>query len=235
MEQSRQNGKSAAANDNDRDAAGGHIAVLDRHPLFRQGLCRLLDDDGLDCREIASFDDLVAHLEAGNHPGLVLFDLWSTGPADSMSQNYLRINCIRSRYPRQSTLVVSDVENPAVVDCCMALGVSGYVRKSQQAREIRAAVRTVLAGDTYVPPGHRSGEQFGDVLPLAGRLRCLTGQESRVLMMICDGMFNQEIAHGLGLTEATVKAHVSRLLRKLSVPNRTNAVVMVERLASAAV
>lgn len=211
------------------------IALLEHHPMLRRHLCERLAAEGLMCREIPSFNDLMTELRSNRRPRLVIFDLWWGGPRQSASQKYLRINCFRSRFPSQRTLVLSEVETPSVAECCLELGVSGYVGKHQPWEEVREAVNTVLAGGRYAPPGSRQylGKEYAK--SLADRLRCLTAQESRVLMMICDGMFNQQIAQGLGLTEATVKAHVSRVLRKLSVPNRTNAVVMVERLASAAV
>ncbi len=207
------------------------IIVLDRHPLFSQGLCAALSAEDLGCTEASSFDHLVALLDGGSKPDLVLSDLWQSGPSNTVCHNYLRINCLRSRFPKQRLAIVSEIDEPAVVRSCVALGVSGCLLKSQTAVQMAKAVRTVLAGRTYVPPGYEAEIQSGRILPFADRLRCLTGQESRVLMLICDGLFNQQIADALGLTEATVKAHVSKVLRKLSVPNRTNAVVMIGRLA----
>jgi DNA-binding NarL/FixJ family response regulator len=208
-----------------------YFLVLDRHPLFRKGLCDALRGEGYACDEVDSFDELIEMLDRGGRPDLVLSDLRQSGCSNTPSHNYLRINCLRARFPKQRLMIVNDCQEPGAICSCIALGVSGCVLKSQSGDEIKDAVRTVLAGKTYVPPGYEKKARDERVQPLANLLRCLTGQESRVLMLVCDGLFNQQIADALGLREATVKAHVSQVLRKLSVPNRTNAVVMMERLA----
>lgn len=211
--------------------SSARIIVHDHHPLFRRGLCDALSAVGHSCIEAESFNHLIRLLDEGDKPDLVLCDLRRSKNSKNVGHNYLRISCLRSRFPKQNVVAVTDAEAPAVVSSCIALGVAGCVLKSQAADEILQAVRSVLAGKTYVPPCFANKLRDAGTVRLTDYLRCLTGQESRVLMLLCDGLFNQQIADALGLTEATVKAHVSKVLRKLSVPNRTNAVVMIERLA----
>ena len=104
--------------------------------------------------------------------------------------------------------------------------------KSAAAGEIRSALRALLAGETWLPaalPPRGSGSD--DAAALAALLNRLTPQQSRVLMLLSDGMLNKQIAHAMQVSEATVKAHVSAILQKLGVDNRTQAVIVARRLA----
>lgn len=112
------------------------------------------------------------------------------------------------------------------------LGAVGYIPKSATPGEIRAALSALLAGETWVPAALdlRRPAEDPDAALVAG-LASLTPQQVRVLMMLSDGLLNKQIAHLLEVTEATVKAHVSAILQKLRVDNRTQAVIVARRLA----
>ena len=89
---------------------------------------------------------------------------------------------------------------------------------------IRDAVRTVLEGDVWTPPDVDLDEHSdGETADLVSRLATLTPQQVRVLMMLGEGLLNKQIAYKLGVSEATIKGHVSAILKKLGVDSRTQA------------
>jgi DNA-binding NarL/FixJ family response regulator len=115
----------------------------------------------------------------------------------------------------------------------MALGAQGFVSKSADARTIAGNVQSVLRGEYLPPPGLAvNAEAHADVaaLDFAQRLAQLTAQQFRVFGMLCLGRLNKHIAYELQITEATVKAHMTAILRKLGAANRTQAVLLAGRL-----
>ena len=113
----------------------------------------------------------------------------------------------------------------------MDCGASGFVPKSQPVEQIRTAVRSVLDGNVWSPPGvDLASAGDSETTDLIGRLSSLTPQQVRVLMMLGEGLLNKQIAYKLGVSEATIKAHVSAILQKLGVDSRTQAVIAVNRI-----
>jgi DNA-binding NarL/FixJ family response regulator len=120
-----------------------------------------------------------------------------------------------------------------VVRRALDLGAVGYIPKSAAVGAIRDAVRTLLAGGTWLPPAFDlSDPSRDDDAELAGMLNSLTPQQSRVLMLLSEGLLNKQIAHAMRVSEPTVKAHVSAILQKLGVDNRTKAVILARQLAT---
>lgn len=207
--------------------------IMDRHPLFRRGLSAALEPAGITCVEAQSFNELISRENDFQPTDLILFDPWQSDTGAARSCQYLAINCLRLRFRTAKLIVISDVDDGSAVARCLAMGVAGYLSKCQEATDIRAATLRVLASKTYVAPGISDHNKDSVAASLAERVRNLTVTESRVLMMICNGKFNHQIADELGLQKSTVKAHVSRVIRKLGVLNRTNAVILIESLANA--
>jgi DNA-binding NarL/FixJ family response regulator len=137
---------------------------------------------------------------------------------------------IRAQYPEVPVCVISASEEPATIRNAMALGASGFVPKSGSADQIRAAIEAILDGDTWLPDGLDLGSAEDADIQLTRRLSSLTPQQVRVLMMLSEGLLNKQIAYELGVSEATVKAHVSAILQKLQVENRTKAVLAASRI-----
>jgi DNA-binding NarL/FixJ family response regulator len=137
---------------------------------------------------------------------------------------------LRAQYPAVPICVVSASEDAATIRRSMALGAAGFVPKSSPPAEIRRAIEAILAGNTWMPPGFEHGDPLSrEDDDLAARLRSLTPQQLRVLMMMGEGLLNKQIAFALEVSEATVKAHVSAVLQKLGVENRTQAVLAAGR------
>jgi DNA-binding NarL/FixJ family response regulator len=135
---------------------------------------------------------------------------------------------LRAQYPAVPVCVVSASEDHDTIRRSLALGATGFVPKSSSPAEIRQAIDAILDGGAWTPPGLDLGGTR-DEDALAVRLRSLTPQQLRVLMMMGEGLLNKQIAYELSVSEATVKAHVSAVLQKLGVENRTKAVLAAGR------
>jgi DNA-binding NarL/FixJ family response regulator len=208
--------------------AGPCLIVADDHPLFREALRHTLSHafDGAEIAEAGSFDEVVKLLEAGDDIDLVLFDLKMPGVQGLSGLVYMR-----AQYPGVPVVVVSASDEPAVIRRARDLGASGFISKSSPVEEMQAAVTAVLGGDIRWPPGlEADAPGDGEDTELARRLTTLTPQQVRVLMMLREGLLNKQIAYNLGVSEATIKAHVSAILSKLNVDSRTQAVIAASRI-----
>lgn len=207
------------------------LIVADDHPLFRTALTHairgiLADTETL---EADSFDSTCEVLEQNPDVDLLLLDLHMPG-----SYGFLGLIQLRKQYPTLPILVISASEDVDVIRRVMAFGASGYVSKSARPGDIGAAINAVLAGDLWVPPEMRQavleqGEDPAD-LDLADRVAQLTQQQYKVLYYLTEGWLNKQIAFDLNISEATVKAHMTAIFRKLGVTNRTQVVIEAQRL-----
>jgi DNA-binding NarL/FixJ family response regulator len=138
---------------------------------------------------------------------------------------------LRSAHPAIPVVIVSANEEASMVRRALDMGASGYIPKSSTAEQIRAAISTVLEGGVWVPPHlDLNAAEDREMSELINRLQTLTPQQNRVLSMLGEGLLNKQIAYELGVSEATVKAHVSAVLLKLGVDSRTQAVIALGRL-----
>ena len=200
--------------------------IVDDHPLFRAALRQTLSGSDAEPRieEANDLNDLNAALERDRDCDLVLLDLNMPG-----ARGFSGLLLLRAQYPEVPVMIVSAVEDTAVIRRCFELGAAGYLTKSVGPAEIRNAIDAVLAGEIRVPQGIELGT--GDEqAALMRRLASLTPQQLRVLMMLSDGLMNKQIAYALSISEATVKAHVSSILQKLDVDSRTQAVIAASKI-----
>jgi len=208
--------------------AQNRIVIADDHPLFRGALRQALSDEHFDIEiaEAGSLDEVVGAIEAGAETDLILLDLAMPGVKGFSGLMYLR-----AQYPGIPVVVISASEDPAVVRRCIEFGASGFIPKSLGAETIRAAIRQVLEGGVWLPEelDLTAADEAG-ITELVSRLATLTPQQVRVLMMLSEGLLNKQIAYELGVSEATVKAHVSAILQKLGVESRTQAVIAASRI-----
>ena len=108
----------------------------------------------------------------------------------------------------------------------------GKVPKTLGIDDMREAIKRVLGGGVWTPPDvDLSGGADAETAALMARLATLTPQQVRVLMMLSEGLLNKQIAYELGVSEATIKAHVSAILQKLGVESRTQAVIAAAKIA----
>jgi DNA-binding NarL/FixJ family response regulator len=204
-----------------------HIAIVDDHPLFRDALKQTLaaSFDDLRISEAGSLEGLSTLIEAGD-VDLVLLDLSMPGV-----QGFSGLIYLRSLSPQIPVVIVSANESPAVIRRCLEFGASGFIPKSLAVSRIREGIAAILRGEIWVPEGVSvaGGDKSGSA-ELVARLASLTPQQVRVLMMLGEGLLNKQIAFQLGVSEATVKAHVSAILQKLRVESRTQAVIAVKKI-----
>ncbi len=205
------------------------ILVADDHPLFREALkgavAKLLP--GARLVESDSADALFASAEAHPDADLLLLDLNMPG-----AHGYSALVHLRGLQPQLPIIVVSAREEANVVRRALEHGAAGFIPKSSDPATIRAAISAVLDGGHWSPPQADQGDSLApEEAAVAQRIRELTPQQFRVLGMLGTGLLNKQIAHALGVSEATVKAHMTAVLRKLGANNRTQAVLMAGRLA----
>jgi DNA-binding NarL/FixJ family response regulator len=208
------------------------ILIADDHPLMRAALRQAVVQSFAGCElvEAGTLETAVAAVRAAppERPfGLVLLDLMMPG-----AQGFAGLFLFRAEFPGTPVIVVSASEGQATMRRAAAYGAAGFIPKSAPLGKIAEAIRTVLAGDLWFPALAPSThpESPGDDAAIAARIASLTPQQLRVLMMITGGMLNKQIAHELGIGEATVKAHVTVILRKLGVISRTQAVIAAAAL-----
>ena len=117
--------------------------------------------------------------------------------------------------------MISAQEEAAVVQRSREFSASGFIPKSSPLETLQQAVRAVLDGDTWWPPQDAAAEALSEEAKAASAgLASLTPQQFRVLTMVCEGLLNKQIAYDLNVSEATVKAHVTAIFRKLNVRTR---------------
>jgi DNA-binding NarL/FixJ family response regulator len=211
-------------------APGYSFVIADDHPLFRGALREALAGIGdvAAIHEAGDFESTKALLVSNEDVDLVLLDLSMPG-ASGLSG----LISLRGIHPAVPLVVVSAHDDPATIRRALDLGASGFISKSASMDEIRNAVQVVLAGDIAAPAGIDLGvERDPEISDLIKRLQTLTPQQSRVLGMLGEGLLNKQIAYELGVSEATVKAHVSAILLKLDVDSRTQAVIRLSRIGS---
>ncbi len=205
-----------------------HLLIADDHPLFRGALREAVS--GLlgraEIGEAGTFEQVTERLERGGEVDLILLDLSMPGTRGFSGLMYLR-----AQYPSLPIAVVSANDDPAVIRRCVEFGASGFIPKTLGIDAIREAIARVLAGEVWTPPDvdlHRPSD--AETAAMIARLSSLTPQQVRVLMMLSGGLLNKQIAYELGVSEATVKAHVSAILQKLGVESRTQAVIAAGRI-----
>jgi DNA-binding NarL/FixJ family response regulator len=210
------------------DAAFHHLVIADDHPLFRGALREAIRGlfGGAEIGEAGTFEEVTALLERGGDIDLILLDLSMPGVRGFSGLMYLR-----AQYPGLPIVVVSANDDRTVIRRCMEFGASGFIPKTLGIEALRAAIARVLQGEVWTPPDvDLAHTADAETAAMIARLASLTPQQVRVLMMLSDGRLNKQIAYELGISEATVKAHVSAILQKLGVESRTQAVIAAGRI-----
>ncbi|RMF14778.1 MAG: DNA-binding response regulator [Gammaproteobacteria bacterium] len=205
------------------------IIIADDHPLFRAAL-RQAVSQAIPSAEVEEVDTIAA-LQAAveKHPDadLVLLDLNMPG-----AHGFSGLAFLRGQFPGLPVVIVSGSEELPVVRKAIDYGASGFIPKSAPLELISEAIRAVLDGEVWLAPGieERIQDLEGEQSEFSQKLATLTPQQFRVLGMLTEGMLNKQIAYELDVSEATVKAHITALFRKLGVRNRTQAVIAVQQM-----
>ncbi|MEM1284467.1 MAG: response regulator transcription factor [Pseudomonadota bacterium] len=206
-----------------------HFIIADDHPLFRDALKTIVASrfDGARISEAGDIDAVTELLQTGTDVDLVLLDLNMPGVRGFSGLMYLR-----AQYPGVPVCIVSATEDQAIIRRSLDFGAAGFMPKSLGVDQISAGIEAILDGDIWTPEDLdlSNAPDDDEAAALAKRLSSLTPQQVRVLMMLSQGLLNKQIAYELGVSEATVKAHVSAILQKLNVESRTQAVIAASRI-----
>ena len=211
-------------------STGYKFVIADDHPLFRGALKQALAglSNVATILEAGDFDSAKATVAGNDDIDLVLLDL--TMPGAAGLSGLISLRGINAAVP---LVVVSAHDDPETIRRSLELGASGFISKSASMEDIRGAVETVLKGGVTAPEGIDLGvERDPEISDLIKRLQSLTPQQTRVLGMLAEGLLNKQIAYELGVSEATIKAHVSAVLHKLAVDSRTQAVILLSRIGA---
>ncbi|MCC2592646.1 response regulator transcription factor [Tessaracoccus sp. OS52] len=199
------------------------ILVVDDHPLFRRGLVGLLGSvEGVSVVGEAGDGEAAVQAAAELHPDVVLLDLGLPRmPGIEAARRMAAMD------PAPAVLIITMVDDDDTVVTALQVGARGYLLKGASQEQVLEAVRTVAAGGAVLGPGLAQGLLIGD------RRRWshdLTEREAQVLSGIAAGHSNPEIARELGLSLKTVQNHVSHVLTKLQVRDRTQAALRIRGL-----
>ena len=205
--------------------SGSRLLLADDHPLIREGLAlaaRVAMPE-LTIDSVGSIAEAEATIARHRGYRLALLDLML--PDARGFSGFLRLQHALGEVP---IVIVSARQQPELIEAARALGAAGYLSKAQPLDETLGSLRTILSGKTVFPP--MSGKMSSDVSDARARVADLSGAQLRVLMALADGRLNKQIAGDLGVTEATIKAHLTAIFRKLGVNNRTQAILAMQPL-----
>ena len=203
------------------------ILIADDHPLVRDGLRAVLSVvfDRCEAFEAENVGEAADLIERDGDFDLVLLDVNMPG-MDGLDG----LRHLRERFPETPVVMISAQCQARQVEEAIRRGAAGFLPKSLPRSEIAAALGRVLAGDVFVPDNLDPSPQDDQRAEIEARIASLTPQQRMVLQLVVAGRLNKEIAYLLGVTETTVKAHVSAILQKLRVFSRTQAVILANQV-----
>lgn len=204
-----------------------HFHVADDHPLFRNAILGVIQRRYPDSEvsQSINLDNTIAELEKNEETDLLLLDLHMPGSTDLFG-----LIMVREKFPSIPVAIISAVEESRTISRAMGHGACGYIPKSCSPQDIQDAIQTIMDGGHWVP------DEFASTLTpldneekdLAAKIATLTPQQYKVLSYLREGWLNKQIGYEMGVTEATVKAHITAIFRKLGISNRTQAVIMMK-------
>ena len=202
------------------------VIVADDHPLVREALAQALRSalNGAAVVGCANLPEALAELQQHEAVDLLVLDLDMPG-----MDGFSGLAAVRASYPAVPVAIVSSTRDPAVMRRAVDFGAAAFVPKSAALETIASALQAVLDGEVWLPAEAEEVETATD--DFARRVAELTPQQLRVLSLLGEGKLNKQIAHELTVGEATVKAHVTAILKKLNVRSRTQAVILSRRFS----
>ncbi|SDZ95897.1 LuxR C-terminal-related transcriptional regulator [Microbulbifer marinus] len=202
--------------------------IADDHPLFRSALRQSITQAFPDAElyEAEDMDSLQRCVAAHGDCDLLLLDLHMPG-----ARGFSGLIFVSGQYPQLPVMVVSANEKPEVMCRAIDYGACGFLPKSAPVETITTALQQALAGEIWLPQGvAEQGAADSSDLAVADVVASLTPQQFRVATMLAEGLLNKQIAYEMNVTEATVKAHLTALFRKLNVNSRTQAALALGSL-----
>ncbi len=197
------------------------ILIADDHPLFRQALKLAVGRAAPDATilEAGQLGEAIEAARGAARLDLVLLDLRMPG-----SEGFAGVALLHAERPDTPIVVISSADEAEAAPRARAYGAVGFVSKTADLATLENAVARALAGDRDAPVAALPADD------ISNRVASLTPTELKVLLGVLAGRLNKQIAFNLGVSEATVKGHMTAILRKLGVQNRTQAVLAARAL-----
>lgn len=215
------------------------ILIADDHELFLKGLEIILGDffPSAKLEKAKNYTELLSLIDKEKSFDLILTDLAMPGRAwlDALQE-------IHEKLPETPIIILSAVFEKEIVQKTLELGASGYIPKTSSNAVIISAINLVMSGGAYIPIEllkETQSSSFGELKKLEvlsqdtkieDKIKILSPRQLDVLKLIAEGKSNKQIAFDLGLSEGTVKLHVTAILKTLNVYNRTGAVAQATNL-----
>lgn len=198
------------------------IIVADDHPMFREATVQLLKRIAPNSAIImcSTLKSTYSHLRSNSNVGTVFLDL-----ALSDSIGLEGVQRLKNSFPNIIIVVVSASEDLSIIKRAIELGVRGFIPKSEPMITMLGAYENILKGERWFPKSYTEQASLDSDTP-SSAFNDLTPTQLKVLLRLRSGKNNKEIADSLFVTEATVKAHITAIFRKLGVKNRTQAVLV---------
>ena len=206
------------------------VFVVDDHTVVRRGLRAYLEvvDDMEVVGEAAdgqeALEQIAALVAAGRPPDVVLMDLLMPG-MDGVTATA----AITQRHPELAVVAMTSFTQADKVHGALQAGAAGYLLKDAEADEVAAAIRAARRGEVHLDPAIARQLTRALVNPKAQTVNALTDREREVLVLVAEGLSNQQIADALVISERTARTHVSNILSKLGVASRTQAALLAIR------
>ncbi|MDO6717838.1 response regulator transcription factor [Psychrosphaera sp. 1_MG-2023] len=204
------------------------ILIADDHPLFRTALKQAVGQclPNVTMLEANSVDELFNVVESTPELEIMFLDLHMPG-----NNGFTSLTRLQNHHPDIIIIMVSSDDAPEIMQKAIDFGAAAFIPKSADLTVISDAITAVLEGDTWLPKDANLPSQTNhNDKKLAKQLALLTPQQYVVLSQIADGQLNKQIAYDLNIKETTVKKHVSAILLKLEVTNRTMAGMAFQQL-----
>ncbi|GAB5414889.1 MAG: response regulator transcription factor [Congregibacter sp.] len=213
--------------------------IADDHPLFRQALAQLIagsdfsssagDQREPQVRQAHDVASIHSSIDADGVPDLLLLDLHMPG-----TSGFSALSWFSGNHPAIPVVMISANTHPDTVRRAIDHGAAAFLSKSEALENITDCLRRVLSGERGLHPNLAIGEKGAslEALDTADAMASLTPQQFRVTSMLVEGLLNKQIAYELNVKEATIKAHMTEIFRKLGVQSRTQAVLAIGRLTA---
>lgn len=200
------------------------MLIADDHPLFREALTCIVETsfESAQISHAIDYDDALDKLSVKTIDWLFL-DLNMPG-ANGLST----LAAIRKSYSDVATVVVSANESEEIIRACIDLKVAGYIKKSTESAEMEASIKRIIQGEVSIPELSSESQKDSSPSDMEGISR-LTAAQLKIFTHIGEGKLNKQIAIDLGITEHTVKAHVTQIYKKLGITNRTQAALLASK------
>ena len=201
------------------------ILIVEDHALVREAMAQTLQhlEPGVECVEASNADTALERLSETPDWDLAVIDLMLPD-----MNGFSLLGVMAKRFPDIPAIVVSALDDQASVQRALKAGASGFVPKASSGADLLKAIRIVLDGDVFTPAGMKDQGEKRPSVGLNEKFG-LTAAQMRVLDLLTQGKTNKEIADLLGLSEGTVKVHVSAIFKAMKVSSRAQALVVIAR------